>query len=108
MDWEDPLRHLAPIPQHPAKASPVLLLSAVHASDHQQLVNVKLLKFRFRGHRHNSAARILGAFFLFLEDKGRAVLGAEILAWIDTAEDKVLELANHIVAALLLPCRLIY
>lgn len=71
-------------------------------------MKVKLLELRFRGPRHNRAARILEAFFQFLEDKGRAVLGAEILAWIDAAEDKVFELANHVVAALLVPCRLIY
>lgn len=61
-----------------------------------------------RPETHNRAARILEPFFQFLEDKGREVLGAEILAWIDTAEDKVFELANHVVAALLVPCRSIY
>ncbi|KAK3356781.1 hypothetical protein B0T25DRAFT_589270 [Lasiosphaeria hispida] len=66
-------------------------------------VNIKLDRFGLASARHNRAACILGSFFQFLEDEGRKVLAAEILAWIDI-EDNLFELANHLVAAILLPC----
>ncbi|KAK3347063.1 hypothetical protein B0T25DRAFT_584124 [Lasiosphaeria hispida] len=105
MDWDDPLRHLAPISGHPAKKSTVLSseLSAISDQELASLkVNVKLDRFGLASARHNRAACILGSFFQFLEDDGRKVLAAEILAWIDT-EDNLFELANHLVAAILLP-----
>ncbi|KAK0622551.1 hypothetical protein B0T14DRAFT_425802 [Immersiella caudata] len=103
MDWDDPLRHLAPISEHPAKKSTVL--SSEPSSDQELAslkVNVKLDRFGLASARHNRAACILGFFFQFLEDGGRKVLAAEILAWIDI-EDNLFELANHLVAAILLP-----
>lgn len=105
MDWKDPLRHLAPIPKHPIKTSISLLCTP--AESHQQFVAFKLLEFGRRGPRHDRAARILGTFLRFLEGMGRRILGGEILAWVNVAEDKVFELVNYLVDALLLPCRLI-
>ncbi len=107
MDWDDPLRHLAPISEHPAKKSTVLSSELSTISDQELAslkVNVKLDRFGLASARHNRAACILGSFFQFLEDGGRKVLAAEILAWIDI-EDNLFELANHLVAAILLPCR---
>ncbi|KAK5654003.1 hypothetical protein OQA88_7680 [Cercophora sp. LCS_1] len=105
MDWDDPLRHLAPISGHPAKKSTVLSSELSTISDQELAslkVNVKLDRFGLASARHNRAACILGSFFQFLEDDGRKILAAEILAWIDT-EDNLFELANHLVAAILLP-----
>jgi len=108
MDWDDPLRHLAPISEHPAKKS-TLLSSELSAISDQELaslkVNVKLDRFGLVSARHNRTAGILGSFLQFLEDEGRKLLAAEILAWIDI-EDNLFELANHLVTAILLPCRL--
>ncbi|KAK3341943.1 hypothetical protein B0T25DRAFT_466478 [Lasiosphaeria hispida] len=104
MDWDDPLRHLAPISEHPAKKS--TLSSELSAISDQELaslkVNVKLDWFGQTSPRHNRAACILGSFFQFLEDEGRKVLAREILAWMHV-EDNLFELANHLVAAILLP-----
>ncbi|KAK0709406.1 hypothetical protein B0T26DRAFT_678831 [Lasiosphaeria miniovina] len=107
MDWVDPLRHLAPISKHPAKESTVLSSELSTISDQELAslkVNVKLDRFGLASARHNRAACILGTFFQFLEDDGRKVLAAEILAWIDI-EDNLFELANHLVAAILLPLK---
>ena len=67
-------------------------------------VNVKLDRFGLGSARHNRAASILGSFYQFLEDEGRKILAREILLWIeDKDEDKLFELANHLVVAILLP-----
>jgi hypothetical protein len=110
-NWVDPLGHLAPIPEHPARKSTVLSSELSSISDEQLAslkVNVKLDHFRARfgdvSLRHNKAASILGCFYQFLEDEGRTILKKEILALIDT-EDELFELANHLVAAILVPCK---
>ena len=106
MDWDDPLRHLAPISEHPAKNSALTSeLSTISDEELASLkVNVKLDRFGLASPRHNRAACILGSFFQYLGDEGRKVLTVEILAWIDV-EDNLFELANHLVASILLPCR---
>lgn len=105
MDWDDPLRHLAPISEHPVKNSlRSSELSAISDGELASLkVNVKLDQFGRASARHNRTASILGSFFQFLDDEGRNVLATEILAWIDD-EDNLFKLANHLVGAILLPC----
>lgn len=106
--WDDPLRNLAPIPEHPAKTSASLTSELTVITDEELgnlKVNVLLDKFGQQSARHNRVASILGCVFQYLEDEGRKILAMEIREFLGN-ENQMFQFADHLVQAILLPCRL--
>jgi hypothetical protein len=106
MAWQNPLRNLPLIPPHPASvtsglSSAVSDVNLLHESSLE--VNNLLDRFGSRNARCNRAASVLGAFVERLPKAGKATLIMEIRSFAED-DEKLLELAQHLVDAILKPC----
>jgi hypothetical protein len=106
MAWQNPLRSLPLIPQHPTSvisglSSAVSDLNLHHESSLE--VNNLLDNFGKRNKNCNRAASILGAFLERLPKDGKSTLMMEI-RFFSRDEQKLKDLAQHLVDAILKPC----
>jgi hypothetical protein len=108
MSWHNPLRALPLIPQPPASLTSGLS-SALTDPElfHESLLEVYnvLDNFGKRDKSNNKAASILGAFLERLPKDGKLTLITEIQSF-SQDEQKLRDLAQHLVDAILKPCRL--
>lgn len=101
--YEDPLRSLAPIPEHPStEASDLTEISKGDLASLQ--VTLLLEHFGRRSVKHNRAASILASFYQFLEGEGQDTLRTEICLYIKH-EERISQLADHLLYAIIVPCR---
>ena len=98
MSWNNPLRHLSPLSEHPS-ASPSLSPAISDASVSFLGAGVKLDSLK---DEHYGAWKILSSFFEQLGLAGKGNLAADIENCADT--DQLIALANHLLDAILKPC----
>lgn len=98
MSWNDPLRHLPPLSEHPS-ASPSLSPALSDASVSFLAAEIQLDKLK---DEHYGAWNILYSFFEHLGHDGKCNLAADVVNCVDT--DQLVELGNYLLDAILKPC----